>query len=220
MSWRVDDIPLPLRPLLFGFGSVAAAGLALVWGLLRLTIRIRNVGEVPADPRAVTIECAWHEALLPYFVARMPYRKPYVWMNHPAFYMKGIHVFLGWMGVGELVLGSSGHGGRAALTALGPKVQAGCSTFLNPDGPYGPAHVLRDGVLDLSIATGAPVLALRLECSNAIRIPTWDRKLVPLPFSRIDVHHAPLRVVTVENREQLRAAIASDLGEPASVRVG
>ncbi|MBS2030994.1 MAG: DUF374 domain-containing protein [Deltaproteobacteria bacterium] len=214
MSWRVDTLPLPLRPLLYAFGVVAAAGLALVWGLLKLTVRVRNVGEVPADQNAATIECAWHEALLPYFIARMPYPRPYVWMNHPALYMKGIHVFLGWMGVGELVLGSSGHGGRAALAALGPKVQAGQSTFLNPDGPHGPAHVVRDGVLDLSIATGAPVLALRLTCSGAIRIPTWDRKVIPLPFSRIDVHHAPLRVVTAADREAARAAIASDLGLP------
>ncbi len=213
MSWRVDTLPRPLRPLLLLWGGIFACLLFLLWAALKLTVRVRHIGRPADDEPSVSIECAWHEALLPYFLARMPYRKPYAWMNHPAWYMKPIHIFLRWMGVCTLVLGSSGHGGRAALDALVPHLRSGAATFLNPDGPHGPPHRVRDGVLDLSIATGAPVIAVRCACRRALRLPTWDRKLVPVPFSRIDVFYAPPRWVEAAERESARAAIARDLGD-------
>jgi hypothetical protein len=116
------------------------------------------------------------------------------------------------MGVRKLVLGSSGHGGRAALAALVPEVRAGLPTFLNPDGPRGPARRVKDGVLELSERTGAPVVPLRIACSRALRLPTWDRKLLPLPGSRVTVTWGdPIRV-TSGSREACRAAVARHLG--------
>ena len=212
MSWRVDNLPRVLQPLLWLEGTCAAALLWLLWALLKATVRVRHVGRPPDDAAVSSIECAWHDCLLPYFLIRMPYPKAYVWMNHPAWFMKPIHVLLGWMGVDELALGSSGHGGRAALAALIPSVQAGKPTFLNPDGPYGPAHQVKDGVLDLSIATGVRILALRFEYSAALRLPTWDRKFIPLPFSRVDVVYTPIDAVRPDTREASRAEIGRALG--------
>jgi lysophospholipid acyltransferase (LPLAT)-like uncharacterized protein len=208
---RVDDLPWPLRPLLWLWGAASAALLVLLWGLLKLTVRVEHVGRAE-DEAGAAITCAWHAFLLPYFVACLPYPRPYVWMNHPAWYMKPIHLFLRWMGVRELVLGSSGHGGRAALAALIPKVAAGAPTFLNPDGPHGPARQVRDGVLELALGAGRPVVALRFELSRGLRLPTWDRKWVPLPFSRMRVVYTRVDAVTFETREARRAEIARALG--------
>ncbi len=212
MTWRVDNLPHAWRPVLWLGGTLGAGLLALLWGLLKLTVRVRHAGRPGDDVAVSSIECAWHEFLLPYFLVRMPYPRPYVWMNHPAWFMKPIHVLLGWMGVQELILGSSGHGGRAALAALIPSVRAGKPTFLNPDGPYGPAHRVKDGVLDLSVATGVRVLAMRFEHSAAIRLPTWDRKLIPLPFSRVEVFYTTIDAVRPDTRDSSRAAIGRALG--------
>jgi lysophospholipid acyltransferase (LPLAT)-like uncharacterized protein len=215
MAYRVDDLPRPLRPLLAVFGWWAGALLLGVWAVLRLTVRVRHEGR----PTTQSIQCAWHEGLLPYFVACLPYREPEVWLNHPLWVMKPIHVFLRWMGVGQLVLGSSGHGGRRALDELAPLVASGASTFLNPDGPAGPAHVVKDGVLDLGLKTGVPVVALRLQCSAAWRLPTWDRKLVPWPGSTIEVRYSPPRTVTEANRDEVRATLKAFMdGAPAVVK--
>jgi lysophospholipid acyltransferase (LPLAT)-like uncharacterized protein len=209
--WRVDAVPWPFGPLVRLYGWLAAALLGLLWGVLKLTVRVEHVGRPAGFEDGPHIACAWHEALLPYFVAAMPYPRPHVWMNHPLWYMRGIHVFLGWMRVRKLVLGSSGHGGMAALAALAPEVRKGLPTFLNPDGPHGPARQVKDGVLLLSESTGAPVVALRIECSSALRLPSWDRKLVPLPLSRVTVTYGAPLVVTPASREACREAIARHL---------
>jgi lysophospholipid acyltransferase (LPLAT)-like uncharacterized protein len=203
MAYRVDDLPLVLRPLVAVYGWVTGGLLVAASSLLRLTVRVRHHGR----PAGRAIECAWHEALLPCFVACLPYRTPYVWLNHPLWIMKGIHVFLRAMGVRELVMGSSGHGGRGALARLVVLVNEGASTFINPDGPAGPAHEVKSGVLDLGQETGAPVVALRLACSRAWRLPTWDGKLVPLPGSSIDVFYSEPWTITPANREDARAAL-------------
>ena len=86
--------------------------------------RIRHeVAETSTLPYAVRITGDAHITVYNrlkggYFVAGLPYAKPYVWMNHPAWYMKGIHLYLRLMGVRALVMGSSGHGGRRALEGV------------------------------------------------------------------------------------------------------
>ena len=193
------------------YGCVAATMIAALWLLLKLSVRVSHVGRPEEFSQGAFIECSWHESLLPYFVASMPYAKPYVWMNHPAWYMKGVHFFLRWMGVRKLVLGSSGHGGKEALHQLAPMLQQGVSTFLNPDGPYGPAHVVKDGVLHLSRLSGLPVVAVRVICSRSLCFPTWDRKVLPLPGSRIRLEYSAPLYVTASTFDEARAQIATHL---------
>ena len=192
------------------YGAIVGGAYWMVWRLLRCTVRVQHVN-APLDKQHNTVDCAWHETLLPYMVGAMPYSKHYVWMNHPAWYMKGIHLFLQWVGVRELVLGSSGHGGRKALEALVPLLQQGASTFLNPDGPYGPPHRVKDGVLDLAEQSGLPVIAIHVKCKNGWRISTWDRKWIPKPWSSIVMTYSAPWTVTPANRELVRLNIEKHL---------
>jgi len=53
------------------------------------------------------------------------------------------------------------------------------------DGSTGPARVLKPGIIALSFDTGAPIFATHIACKPAIKLPSWDRTRVPLPFGRI-----------------------------------
>lgn len=207
--WRVDSVPAVLRPLLWLYGLVAAGALLLVWGVLKLTVRVEHVDR-PQSSLAPTIDCVWHEQLMPYFVAAMPFERPYAILNHPAWYMKGVHWFLRALGVKRLCLGSSGHGGRKALESVAPLLREGFASFLNPDGPYGPARQVRDGALELSETTGAWLRPLSVACTAALHLPTWDRKLIPLPFSRVRVHWAKPWVAGASRQED-RERLAREL---------
>jgi lysophospholipid acyltransferase (LPLAT)-like uncharacterized protein len=74
-------------------------------------------------------------------------------------------------------------GGSAALRdALRQLRTAGVA--LTPDGPRGPMRVMGDGVAVMARLSGAPVLFIGLSCRPAIRLGSWDRAILPLPFGR------------------------------------
>ena len=54
-----------------------------------------------------------------------------------------------------------------------------------PDGPRGPRHEAKDGVVQLARATGLPVVADRRRGRPARRLRSWDRLQLPRPFARV-----------------------------------
>jgi len=55
---------------------------------------------------------------------------------------------------------------------------------LTPDGPRGPARQMAEGLPLLAKLSGAPTLFIGLSCHPAIRLNSWDRGLLPLPFGK------------------------------------
>lgn len=55
---------------------------------------------------------------------------------------------------------------------------------ITPDGPRGPACVMAEGMPLMARMSGAPVLFIGVSCNPAIRLNSWDRAVLPLPFSR------------------------------------
>ena len=84
----------------------------------------------------------------------------------------------------DTVRGSSSRGGRAAFKKMLDLCQEGVDIVLTPDGPRGPRHELKDGVVQLARMSGRPVMPLAFVCSRGHRFKSWDRFLFPFPFSR------------------------------------
>ena len=80
--------------------------------------------------------------------------------------------------------GSTGKGGRAALDEMADHVRAGRAAALTIDGPRGPARVVQAGVLRLARETGAWILPYTGAATRPAFLKSWDRYLVPKPFSR------------------------------------
>lgn len=55
---------------------------------------------------------------------------------------------------------------------------------ITPDGPRGPARRMAEGLPLMARLSKAPVLFLGLSCNPAIRLNSWDRSLIPLPFGK------------------------------------
>jgi lysophospholipid acyltransferase (LPLAT)-like uncharacterized protein len=123
-------------------------------------------------------------------------------MNHPAWFMKPIHVLIKLVGVKGLVLGSTGHGGQEAADQLAAYLKQGYSTLITPDGPHGPPRVLKKGVLHLALQSEVPIVPLRIKTPYCLTLPTWDRKRFPLPSSRIQVIYGEPISVTEQNFEE------------------
>jgi lysophospholipid acyltransferase (LPLAT)-like uncharacterized protein len=212
MPYRVDNIPHLLQPLFFLYSYAAASFMYFLQLFLCATCKIEKVGEDHPSPHKNHIYATWHENLLPYFVVYRKYKEPYAWINHPLWFMKPVHIALRWMGMKKLFLGSSGHGGKEAMLNVVEHLKQGYNTMINPDGPAGPYKELKPGVLNMSRLSGIPIVPVQFELSNYFRLKGWDKKKVPLPFSRIRVIYGQPFSASDKNIQQVSVKIQSELG--------
>jgi lysophospholipid acyltransferase (LPLAT)-like uncharacterized protein len=75
-------------------------------------------------------------------------------------------------------------GGLAAVRAMMEHIAAGGCMALTPDGPRGPRMRANLGAVRLAQATGAPMMAFAWSTTARIVVNSWDRLILPLPFSR------------------------------------
>lgn len=63
------------------------------------------------------------------------------------------------------------------------------------DGSRGPAQKAQRGIIHLASRTGAPIIPVICGADRKVRFNSWDRTLLPLPFSRVTVFYGePLYV--------------------------
>ncbi|HEY6066983.1 MAG TPA: lysophospholipid acyltransferase family protein [Thermoanaerobaculia bacterium] len=80
--------------------------------------------------------------------------------------------------------GSSSRGGGAAFKELVRAMRSGRAAALTVDGPRGPARVVQPGIVELARLTGAWILPITFSSARPRFLRSWDRYLVPLPFSK------------------------------------
>jgi lysophospholipid acyltransferase (LPLAT)-like uncharacterized protein len=84
--------------------------------------------------------------------------------------------------------GDSTLGMARTVVRLTRQVMGGKTLYINPDGPDGPAHVIKPGILFIARKSNALIVPIGAYCRNAYIIPRWDRYTIPYPFSRITFH--------------------------------
>lgn len=180
------------KPLQFSLSQRAALWLvprlaALLLAGIGRTLRFENVveeGAVVQTPPNSGIWCFWHQCT---FTAGWHYR-----LFHP-------HVLISRSFDGELVArtlvrlgyqmvrGSSSRGAIAGLLGLRTVVEGGTPVVFTADGPRGPIYVTKSGPVKLAQMTGCPIGSFHLEPARAWTLRSWDRFVIPKPFSRVVV---------------------------------
>jgi lysophospholipid acyltransferase (LPLAT)-like uncharacterized protein len=91
--------------------------------------------------------------------------------------------------------GSTSRGGSRAMLELVRHVQEGYVACVTPDGPRGPRYRVQPGVITVAQKTGVPILPLAYNAEWKKVFQSWDRFVMPLPFSRIVVvYGAPISI--------------------------
>ena len=171
-----------------------------------------------ARERRPTVLVVWHHQL---FLAS--------WLVHRELVRRGVPIValisrsrdgtlgseLGRLLGGEIVRGSTSHGGGAALRQLLRAAAAGRVPLLVPDGPRGPALSCKPGAVALAALGGLSVLPFALMVDRAWRLRSWDRLVVPKPFARltavIGARHTVPASLDAGGRELVRRALESEL---------
>ena len=87
----------------------------------------------------------------------------------------------------DVIRGSSSRLGASAILQLTEALASGRDVVITPDGPRGPVYELGPGIIFLAQRSGAAVLPMNLEYSRCWRLGSWDRFIVPQPFSKVRV---------------------------------
>ncbi|MDD3147442.1 MAG: lysophospholipid acyltransferase family protein [Candidatus Riflebacteria bacterium] len=86
------------------------------------------------------------------------------------------------------VRGSSSRGGAKGLLEMIRMVKAGHSAALTVDGPRGPRHEVKPGMVMVAQKSGAYIMPIGVACSRCLTLKNWDQTKIPLPFSRVVMH--------------------------------
>ncbi|MCA8901609.1 MAG: DUF374 domain-containing protein [Hyphomonas sp.] len=106
-------------------------------------------------------------------------------------------------------------GGVKAIAQAVRMLRNGHAVCITPDGPRGPAQKVSLGALMIAQRAGTPVVPYALSVRPAWRLDTWDRFIIPFPFTRgaivlgapIDTARTiPLEDLQSELQQQLDAA--------------
>ena len=89
------------------------------------------------------------------------------------------------------VRGSSTRGGKEAFHRMVSLLRTGHVGVIIPDGPTGPRHRLKPGIVYMAQQTGAAIVPVTFGARRALRFKSWDRFVVPLPFTRVLVKAGP-----------------------------
>ena len=158
--------------------------------LIGRTWRFEVIAEDGAEPRVEgrgagpEIYCFWHQCVLP---CAIYYRRTAATiLISRSFDGELITRTLQLFGF-HAVRGSSSRSAREGLLGLKTVIEAGHPAIFTADGPRGPIYQTKMGPIKLAQLTGAPIGAFHLEPERAWIINSWDRFLVPKPFTRIVV---------------------------------
>ena len=182
---------------------IAAAG-ALLVRLLCATVRYRNSAEpggpLDANERPM-IWAFWHRCLL---VATHRFQKRDIAvLTSRSFDGEVISRIIGKFGY-LAVRGSSRRGALGAVLGARRELERGRAVAFTVDGPLGPLYEAKPGPVVLSRLTGVKVIAFHIAVERAWTLGTWDRMIVPKPFSRAFVHFStPMLVPAAADEPQM-----------------
>lgn len=148
--------------------------------LINKTVRATHVNAEVMERTPQYILSFWHMHILVMLYSK--FRRPITVMSSRS---KDGELIVGayqWYGV-KAVRGSSNKGASEALRALLRNAKAGSSIVFTPDGPKGPARIAKDGVIYAAQATGLPIIPLAFAAKRKKLIASWDRMVVPWPFT-------------------------------------
>jgi lysophospholipid acyltransferase (LPLAT)-like uncharacterized protein len=179
---------------------------------LTATLRVRHVHPEHLDNTPQYILAFWHRQLLP-LLGKSRWRGPITVMSSQSKDGQFSTATLGRFGI-ESVSGSSTRGGSAAVRGILRVARAGRSIVFTPDGPRGPAGVVKDGVIFTARASQLPIVPLAFALQKYKELRSWDRMMIPVPFSKgVCMYGEPMIVPRDGDTEQWRLKLERTLNE-------
>jgi lysophospholipid acyltransferase (LPLAT)-like uncharacterized protein len=100
------------------------------------------------------------------------------------------------------IKGSSSRNAVRALLGLRRALQQGWAVAFTLDGPRGPRQKVKPGPVALARSSGVPLTMFHIAVESAWVLNTWDRLVIPKPFSRALMRFGKLIPVPADTSDQ------------------
>lgn len=178
----------PLRAALYRLAVPLAVGLVRLWWRLCPTVRVlgdEHAARAIADGAVIPVY--WHEHQLHcirYLLEQRARGLKLGFLISPS--LDGeIAAKMAERAGAYVIRGSSNNTGARAMRDYYVALQQGLSPGITPDGPTGPRGEFKPGAVLIAQMSGRPMLPLSFHATRAWRFRTWDRFVLPVPFSRV-----------------------------------
>ncbi len=116
--------------------------------------------------------------------------------------------------------GRAEKGGRTGTLKLISVLESGGNVAITVDGPRGPAFKVKKGVVFLAQKTGARIVPAVVKFERARELSSWDRFLIPYPFTRgVVLVGEEITVSEGDDLEEKRLELERKLCELSSAEV-
>ncbi|MGE4397992.1 MAG: lysophospholipid acyltransferase family protein [Campylobacterales bacterium] len=109
------------------------------------------------------------------------------------------------------VRGSSSKGGARVLIEAIKTLKDGEDIAITPDGPRGPRHSVADGIVALAQKTNSKIVVFNYQATNFWQLKSWDKFVVPKPFSKITFFADKVLDISQMNGEEAKEFIKGQM---------
>jgi lysophospholipid acyltransferase (LPLAT)-like uncharacterized protein len=160
----------------------------LIGPTLRVSISFEEGAQATLEQRPL-IASFWHSCMIPAtYICRNLGVRVMSSNSYDGEYMGRIIHKFGFVAV----KGSSSRNAVRALLGLRRALQDGWTVAFTLDGPRGPRHKVKPGPVALARSSVVPLTMFHAAVDRAWVLNSWDRMMIPLPFSRVLVRFGKL----------------------------
>jgi len=183
----------------------------LIIRFLRMTVRWQYIGASTRPENTACIISCWHARLLMMPLLLGKWQGPLIISDHK----DGELISAVFSKFGLIASrGSSSKGGARALLDVIRQAKQGLSPGITPDGPRGPAQVVKPGIAQISIKSDSPIVPVCYASQSFWRLSSWDKFYIPKPFSKgVVVVGEPLTIHETETMESFTKRIQQAMNE-------
>ncbi|MEO0291999.1 MAG: lysophospholipid acyltransferase family protein [candidate division WOR-3 bacterium] len=172
------------------------------------TIKFKQIGNLPEKK---ALFCFWHRTFFPLI---------YFYRN------KKIRILISTSRDGELLIkplkkfrfipvrGSSSKLGEKGFRQMIKALKKEKLAAITPDGPKGPRETFKEGALFISYLSKAPIYLVGVAFNRKIELSSWDRFMIPLPFSKCTVYISS--PIFVYNKKMIDSELFTNLLKEAN----
>ncbi|MBM4332843.1 MAG: DUF374 domain-containing protein [Deltaproteobacteria bacterium] len=167
-------------------------GIPLIYNLIRFYLSLIKIRVVNEDALLTHLKSSgkvlaaiWHQR----FFGALGYAKKFSYLSPSVIISQsrdGELIAQVAMRIGfRPVRGSSSQGGKKALLAILKDLTLNPAALHAVDGPQGPKGVVKPGLIRMAQLSQAAIFPVYISVNRAWIMRSWDRFLIPKPFSRI-----------------------------------